>query len=89
MNYSLKKYQVLKNKEDTGYFTVTELDGLDRNKVYSHEVTNFNFAIGVYPKRFGYFLDNIEDFIDVKVRISPGRVNEVDEINELGLHRCN
>ena len=52
-------------------------------------MTNFNFAIGVYPKRFGYFFGNIEDFLDVTVRISAGRINEVDETKVLGMHRCN
>ena len=51
-------------------------------------MTNFNFAIGVYPKRFGFFWDNIEDYLDITVNMNSGRANEFDEDKTLGVHRC-
>ena len=87
-NYSVIKFKVLKNKEDTSYSTVTELNGLDPEKLITYEMTNFNFAVGVYAKRFGLFGDNIEDYLDITVNMKAGRANEVDENKILGLHRC-
>ena len=51
-------------------------------------MTNFNFAVGVYPKSFGIFRDNIEDYLDITVMMNAGRANHVDENKTLGIHRC-
>ena len=89
VNYSVIKFKVFLNKEDTTHFMVTELDGIDETKTFTQNITNLNFAIGVYPKKFGPFKGNIEDFIDVNLQIIKGRKNLVDEDKTLGLHRCN
>ena len=88
VNYSVIKFNVFLNKEDTTHFMLTELNGLDETKTFTQNITNLNFAIGVYPKKFGIFNGNIEDFIDVNLQIIKGRKNRIDEDKTLGLHRC-
>ena len=87
-NYSVIKFKVLKNKEDTSYSTVTQLNGLDPENLITQEMTNFNFAVGVFAKRFAFFGDDIEDYLDITVNMYAGRANEVDESKTLGMHRC-
>ena len=87
-NYSVIKFKVLKNKEDTSYSTVTELNALDQEKLITYEMTKFNFAVGVYQRHFAPFGDNIEDYLDITVSMIAGMGNEVDESKTLGVHRC-
>ena len=87
-NYSIIKFKVLKNKEDTSYSTVTELNALDQEKLITYEMTKFNFAVGVYQRHFAPFGDNIEDYLDITVSMIAGMGNEVDESKTLGVHRC-
>ena len=42
------------------------------------EKTNLFFAVGVYPKEFGFFRGDIEEYLDIIATVSPGRVNEID-----------
>ena len=87
-NYSIIKFKVLKNKEDTSYSTVTELNALDQEKLITYEMTKFNFVVGVYQRHFAPFGDNIEDYLDITVSMMAGMGNEVDESKTLGVHRC-
>ena len=87
-NYSIIKFKVLKNKEDTSYSTVTQVNGLDPEKLITYEMTKFNFAVGVYQRHFGFFRGNIEDYLDITVTMYAGRANRVDESKTLGIHRC-
>ena len=89
LNYSAYKLQVLLKREDTNHFSVTELDSLDQSRAFDQNVTGFNFAIGVFPKFFGSFQGNIEDFLDIRFILQSGRANRVDESRRLGMHRCN
>ena len=41
------------------------------------------------PKRFGFFIGNIEEFVNIEVKVAAGRFNEVDESRYLGVHKCN
>ena len=78
IDYSYFKFNVLREREDTKYSMNTELNGLDINKQFTYEKTNLFFAVGVYPKEFGFFRGDIEDYLDIIATVSPGRVNEID-----------
>ena len=78
MNYSLIKLWVFIDKEDTSHFKVTEIDGLDEDTAFTQNITNLNFAVGVFPKTFGFFKGDIEDYLDVSLVLKSGRSNTVD-----------
>ena len=89
IDYSYFKFNVLREREDTKYSMNTELNGLDINKQFTYEKTNLFFAVGVYPKSFGFFRGDIEDYLDIVAIVSPGRVNEIDQVANLTMRRCN
>ena len=66
-----------------------ELDGLDEDRAFTQDITNMNFAIGVYPVNFGFFSGNIEEYLDVTVEVIGARLNKDFQDKTLGTHRCN
>ena len=53
-------------------------------------MSNFNFAIGVYPRAFGFYSGNdIETFLDVQVTVHAGRINTEDQDTDVLMRRCN
>ena len=66
-----------------------QLDGLDEDRAFTHDITNMNFAIGVYPTKLNFFTGNIEEYLDVTVQVIGARLNKDYQDKTLGTHRCN